>query len=94
METRKLTQNRCVTVCMGSDCKDRGAKKLYKDLEKALKARKLTGRVRIAACKCVGDCGKGPHVISYPEGPWYRDVSRGDTEDIAEALAAPKKSQP
>ena len=91
MKMRDLKMNRCVTVCMGSDCKSNGAKKLYKQLEKTLKERKLKGRVRLTTCKCAGDCDKGPHVMSYPEGPWYYDVSHGDVDAIVADLAAKVK---
>lgn len=86
MDSRKLRERRCIAVCMGGDCKEKGSRKLFKKLGKALEKAGKAGETRLCKGECMGVCGKGPHVQIYPEGPWYYGVEPDDAEKIAGAL--------
>ena len=84
MDSRKLRERCCIAVCMGGDCKDRGARKLYKRLGKELAREGKAGEVRLCKAECTGACGKGIHVLVYPGGPWFYEAEPGDAKAIAE----------
>ena len=44
----------------------------------------LSGDVTITNTGCFGVCDKGPIVVVYPEGIWYKNVSEDDVERIVE----------
>lgn len=45
----------------------------------------LTDDVMVTNTGCLGICDKGPIVIVYPEGTWYREVSAEDVPEIVES---------
>lgn len=44
----------------------------------------LSGDVMITNTGCFGVCDKGPVVVVYPEGIWYKNVSEEDVERIVD----------
>ncbi|WPR77583.1 (2Fe-2S) ferredoxin domain-containing protein [Algoriphagus sp. NG3] len=52
-----------VFICLGSDCKDSGAKKLCKSLKDALDEAPLRGSCKIIKTKCMDMCKTAPNVI-------------------------------
>ncbi|MEB2785874.1 (2Fe-2S) ferredoxin domain-containing protein [Algoriphagus persicinus] len=56
--TRKL-----VFICIGSDCKKQGAKKLYKELKGMTDEAALKGSCKFIKTKCMDMCKTAPNVI-------------------------------
>ena len=56
--TRKL-----VFICIGSDCKRAGAKKLYKELKDMTDGEGLKGTCKFIKTKCMDMCKTAPNVI-------------------------------
>ncbi|WP_339702601.1 (2Fe-2S) ferredoxin domain-containing protein [Algoriphagus aquimarinus] len=56
--TRKL-----VFICNGSDCKQDGAKKLYKELKGLTDEPPLKGSCKFIKTKCMDMCKTAPNVI-------------------------------
>lgn len=76
---------RHVFVCTtGKDCPNRGSQQV-RDTLKAM-AKEAALPVRINNCGCLGQCGRGPNVVVYPEGHWYQAVGAEDLPDILESL--------
>lgn len=49
-----------------------------------IESRELSGDVMITNTGCMGICTKGPVVVVYPEGIWYKEVTPDDVEEIVE----------
>ena len=72
-------------VCMGSDCKKRGAKKVCKAFKESLNEADLKKKqVDLIEVECLGQCGHGPMVLCYPDGVWYSKVDEEDAQPIAD----------
>jgi len=56
--TRKL-----IFICNGSDCKNAGAKKLYKELKETTDEASLKGTCKYIKTKCMDMCKTAPNVI-------------------------------
>lgn len=69
--------SRHILFCGGSDCDG-------KDLQKAAKKhlKKDAIRVKCTRVGCLGGCKKGPLVIVYPDGVWYRCPNKKALEQI------------
>jgi len=68
------------TVCCansGSKFKQHYAKQRLKELDMH-----GPGKVRINRAGCLGMCEKGPVMVIYPEGVWYRYVDKEDIDEI------------
>jgi (2Fe-2S) ferredoxin len=63
-------------------CLHKDSKKITEALKKLCQNSTLKGKVRINKAGCLGQCAKGPVVVVYPEGTWYRNVSVEDVEEI------------
>ena len=42
---------------------------------------------RVNGAGCLGECEKGPVVVVYPRGDWYRVESRADVDALLLAIA-------
>lgn len=40
------------------------------------------GKIRMSQSGCLGRCKRGPCLVIYPEGVWYRYASHDDLDDI------------
>lgn len=79
-----------ILVC--TSCRINGQQKGYcfqKDSVKVINKfmeeiddRDLSGDVLVTNTGCFGICEKGPVVVIYPEGVWYRNVSVDDVTKI------------
>jgi (2Fe-2S) ferredoxin len=49
-----------------------------------IEGRELSGEVMVTNTGCMGICTKGPVVVVYPEGIWYKEVTPDDVEEIVE----------
>lgn len=80
-----------IFVCLGKRCVKKGAEGLLDLFKDEIKRRGLSPRVRISRSGCVKVCKEtecegefSPVVIVYPEGVWYRNLSKKDVRDIIE----------
>jgi (2Fe-2S) ferredoxin len=53
-------------------------------LKAAVKARGLSGRIRVNHAGCFSQCGHGPMAVVYPEGTWYAALTPADAEEVVE----------
>ena len=67
-------------------CARSGAKQKQKYAKQKIKDLKLheLGKIRINRAGCLGLCDKGPVLVVYPEGVWYRYVDNADIDEIIE----------
>jgi len=57
---------------------------VHSALKAAVKARGLSGRIRVNHAGCFIQCGNGPMAEVYPEGIWYAALMPSDAEEIVE----------
>ncbi len=70
-------------------CTRDGKSELVPQLQQAVRAADLGGRVRINKAGCLDQCEHGPVVVVYPEAVWYGHVQPEDAAEIvAEHLVA------
>ena len=86
MNHKKLSAERCVLVCCDKDCKENGAKKLFKELEEAIEKHGLQESVTLHKCECLGLCSRAPNVMAYPGGHWFTEARPRDVKLILDAL--------
>lgn len=65
-------------------CASKGSKELTIELKKYCDAAGLKGKVRINKAGCLGQCAQGPVLVIYPEGIWFKKVTKDDLEEIFE----------
>lgn len=65
-------------------CADAGAQDLRDYAKARVKELGLAGkgRVRINNAGCLDRCAKGPVIVVYPEGVWYKVETQADVEDV------------
>lgn len=80
---------RHVLVCVssrpalvGASCGGSGAPELLMAFQAAVSQQGLANQVLVTGSTCLGPCEEGVNVVVYPEGVWYRNVSKGDVEEI------------
>lgn len=94
MKQRPLSQDATLFVCTcvrgkkKECCAGFGSKKTLARLKKRVKERKLSGLVRVYPSGCLGECEKGPNVLSFPDGTWSRKVMPDDVDEILDAIEA------
>ncbi|HQT93182.1 MAG TPA: NADH-quinone oxidoreductase subunit NuoF [Thermoanaerobaculaceae bacterium] len=76
-------------VCAGGACISCHSVAVADELERALAASSLAGRVRVVRVGCMGLCEAGPLVVVSPDGVYYQKVDReGARRIVAEHLIA------
>ncbi len=76
-------------VCAGGACISCHSLAVADELESALAASGLAGRVRVVRVGCMGLCDAGPLVVVSPDGVYYQKVDReGARRIVAEHLGA------
>jgi len=67
-------------------CTNSGSRSKQKYAKERLKALGLhgPGKVRINRAGCLRLCEKGPVLVIYPEGTWYRYVDQKDIDEIVD----------
>ncbi len=61
-------------VCGGTGCVSCNSLKVKERLEKELKDRGLSERVKVVVTGCNGFCAEGPIMVVYPEGLFYKKL--------------------
>ena len=64
-------------------CADNGSLELREYMKMRAKELGLK-RVRINSSGCLDRCEKGPSVVVYPEGVWYRCENKEDVDEVLE----------
>ncbi len=76
MSAKKLHQVRYhVLVCEGKSCSAYGGDKVAKRIKETAEDLEKDDEILITRTSCTGQCGKGPIVIVYPDGVWYKEVT-------------------
>ena len=65
-------------------CASKGAKEITLELKKYCKDANLKGKVRVNKAGCLGQCAQGPVLVIYPEGLWFKKVTKEDVKGIFE----------
>ena len=63
-------------------CADGGALAVHARLRAEVETRGWKPRVRVSRSGCLGLCAKGPNVLAYPQGRWFRGVTEADCEGL------------
>jgi (2Fe-2S) ferredoxin len=72
-----------VFVCTGGKtCPTQGSEEVFAKLKEEATNAGLKREVRINKSGCMGQCGKGPIVVVYPDAVWYGGVQVDDASEI------------
>jgi len=74
--------SKTVTICAGTGCCASGCLEVLTELEKELKNKKLTNKIKIRATGCHGFCEQGPLLVIEPNNIFYRHVKPKDVPEI------------
>ena len=78
--------DRHLFICLGPDCTDlEQGQATWDYVKQRLKELNLTGPsgpVYRTKCHCLRICTGGPIAVVYPEGIWYKNVTRENAERI------------
>ncbi len=61
-------------ICTGPSCRQEGAEEMLAALHLFLCDASLQAYTRLTLCCCLGQCGRGPNMVVYPDGTWYGGV--------------------
>ena len=68
-------------------CGEMGAS-IRMNLKIKIAERKLNKEIRINKSGCLGKCGKGPCLVTYPDGEWRFDIKVDECEEIVNQLVS------
>jgi (2Fe-2S) ferredoxin len=73
-------------LCTGTTCAQEGAEdSLHRLLERL--AEKNMKNIRLTLCRCLGQCGEGPHMVVYGKdedmgGTWYGHLTEDEIDTL------------
>jgi (2Fe-2S) ferredoxin len=70
----------------GKSCADNNSLLTKAKLKQVVDEKGWKGRVRISTSGCMGLCGKGSHVMIYPQKVWFSEVLPDDVDEIVTAI--------
>lgn len=74
---------RQVLVCtFGPWCRIEGSDLVRDAMKKAAKEAGIASELRVTKSGCLGQCGNGPMVASWPDNVWYCGVKAEDVPEI------------
>ena len=73
-------------VCHSGSCRYQGAEEVGQAVARALAQRPDGARGTVVRAGCLGLCGAGPAVVTYPAGEVHVRVTTGDATDLAAQL--------
>lgn len=79
-----ITTRLNVLVCSGAACLSAHSKDVKDEMLNQIKIHKLENEVKIIETGCMGPCEMGPIVLVYPEGTFYKKVTKEDVAEIVE----------
>ncbi|WP_284642544.1 (2Fe-2S) ferredoxin domain-containing protein [Paenibacillus silviterrae] len=77
MTTWNLQQTRChLLICNGGSCMKRGAEEVTQAIREEITKLDADNVIHTTRTRCNGRCADACVVIAYPDGVWYRDITR------------------
>lgn len=80
-----------IFVCEGKRCAAKGSEEIREIIKQRVKDLGLRGEVRTTRSGCTNVCKEtdiegeySPVIVMYPEGVWYKNVTKADIDDIIE----------
>src|SRR5687768_13783932 len=73
-------------VCYSSSCRYQGAEAVGQSLARALAERPNGNTGTVVRAGCLGLCGAGPAVVTYPAGEVHIRVEASDAKEMAAQL--------
>jgi NADH-quinone oxidoreductase subunit F len=73
-----------IHICGGTGCKASQSDKILANLQEAIEANGLSGKVNVSITGCFGFCEKGPIVKISPDNVFYVKVKPEDAKEIIE----------
>lgn len=77
-------------VCLGKRCSGKGSEELFETIKARVKS-ELKGEIKVSRSGCLSVCKETateaehcPVFVVYPEGVWYRNVTKADLDEIFE----------
>jgi NADH-quinone oxidoreductase subunit F len=72
----------CITVCLGTGCRARGAEKVFSEF--LVQIKNLNGKIKVTSRQtgCHGFCERGPLVVIHPQKIFYQRVEVSNVPDI------------
>lgn len=67
-------------------CADNEGAQLRLLLKNAVEKRGWKSKIRVSQSGCLGQCGRGPNVMCYPQGIWFSQVTIHDIENIMQSI--------
>ncbi|WP_096187424.1 (2Fe-2S) ferredoxin domain-containing protein [Evansella halocellulosilytica] len=87
MATWDLTKTRHhLFICNGSSCNKAGAEELTQAVRKEISSHGADEIIHTSRTLCNGRCQDKCVLITYPEGYWYKDMTRDDASELINAL--------
>lgn len=82
--SKKNKDKKIVSVCGGTGCRTAGSIELAEELDKEIKAKKLSSEVEAKLTGCLGFCEHGPLMVMQSDKTFYQMVSSSDVPEIVE----------
>lgn len=77
-----------ILICNGSSCNKFGAEVLTQSIRNEITDRGLDPKIHTSRTLCNGRCQDKCVLITYPEGDWYKDMSREEAPLLVDSLIA------
>jgi len=82
IKKKNKNYNKLITLCAGTGCCASGCLSVLESLNKELKKKKLTGKIKIRTTGCHGFCEQGPLMVIEPGNIFYCHITPGDIPEI------------
>lgn len=79
-----ITTRMNVLVCSGAACLSAHSKEVKDEMVNQLKIHNLENEIKIIETGCMGPCEMGPIILVYPEGTFYKKVTKEDVAEIVQ----------
>ncbi|MEK7285685.1 MAG: (2Fe-2S) ferredoxin domain-containing protein [Nitrospirota bacterium] len=81
-----MSRSQHLFLCTGTTCTQEGAEDSLHRLLERLDEKKIKG-IRLTLCRCLGQCGEGPNLVIYGDGPdqsgtWYGHLAEETIDDF------------
>ncbi|WP_257345734.1 (2Fe-2S) ferredoxin domain-containing protein [Pseudalkalibacillus decolorationis] len=78
--------NQHVMLCNGKSCTKNGADEVTEAIRNEIKSLGLAQKIHTTKTLCNGQCKRGPTVIAYPEGVWYKHMTADSGRQLVQRL--------
>ncbi len=80
---KKVRWNALVAVCVGSDCRKAGSKKVYRAARQAIADADAKKTCLLRGVDCMKLCAQGPVASVQPSNEWF---TKATPDEIAQAI--------